>query len=92
MDILIQPILESLIDDEDDLDENDEDAVAFEQGFDSWTEEVEPGQTFEIPEDHEGVLPEEMPVGDDGDYSSVLGSGTYRLSEDGTSVAPCNVP
>ena len=83
MDILIRPILESLIDDEDYVDENDEDAIAFEQGVDSWTEEVEPGETFEIPEGHEGVVEDGIMLDGETEYVSVLSSGAYRLSEDG---------
>ena len=86
MDILIRPALESLMEDEDSFDENDEDALAFEQGVDSWPDEVEPGGTFEIPEGHEGVLEDEIMLDKETEYVSVLSSGTYRLSEDGQSI------
>ena len=86
MDILIRPILESLIDDDDCLDENDEDAIAFEQGVDSTTIEVEPGETFEIPEGYEGVVDGETTLEGDTEYVNVLSSGTYRLSEHGIHV------
>ena len=84
MDILIRPILESLIDDEDCLDENDEDAIAFGQGVDSSTVEVQPGETFEIPEGHQGVQDGEIILEGDTEYVTVLWSGMCRLPEDGT--------
>jgi hypothetical protein len=84
MEIWIKPLLESLADEDDCLDENDEDALAFEQGFESWTEEVEPGETFEIPEGHQGVVDGHIVLDGDPDFSGTLGSGMYRLSEDGT--------
>lgn len=82
MDIWIRPTLESLADDEDGVDEENDDALAFEQGFESWTEEVQPGETFEIPEGYEGIVDGEVILDGAPDYTDTLSNGTYRLSED----------